>query len=53
MYKILISDMHFNREITKSELDDLILKINDKLPEYIFILGDITTYNNLEDNVLE
>lgn len=47
---ITISDLHFNPNITKSEIDDLILKINDKLPEYIFLLGDITTFNNLEDN---
>ena len=46
---ITISDMHFNTDITKYEIDDLILKINDKLPEYIFILGDLTTYNNLEN----
>ena len=47
---ITISDLHFNPNITKYEIDDLILKINDKLPEYIFILGDITTFNYLEDN---
>ncbi|MBQ8472476.1 MAG: metallophosphoesterase [Bacilli bacterium] len=47
---VTISDLHFNPNITKSEIDDLILKINDKLPEYIFLLGDITTFNNLEDN---
>ena len=46
---ITISDLHFNPNITKYDLDNLILKINDKLPEYIFILGDITTFNNLEN----
>lgn len=46
---ITISDLHFNPNITKYDLDDLILKINDKLPEYIFILGDITTVNNFEN----
>ena len=47
---ITISDLHFNPNITKYDLDDLVIKINDKLPQYIFILGDITTFNNLEEN---
>ena len=50
---VTISDLHFNPNITKYEIDDLILKINDKLPEYIFILGDITTFNYLEDNIFK
>ena len=46
---VTISDLHLNENITKYELDDLIIKINDLLPEYIFILGDITSYNHLQN----
>ena len=46
---VTISDLHLNENITKYELDDLIIKINDLLPEYIFILGDVTSYNHLQN----
>lgn len=46
---VTISDLHFNTKINLHEFDELLLKINDLIPNYIFILGDIFTYNNLEN----
>ena len=46
---VTISDLHLKESITKYELDDLIIKINDLLPQYIFILGDVTSYNHLQN----
>ncbi len=48
--KILtISDLHWNFKLQKEDIDDLIIQINDYLPNYIFLLGDICTYNDLQD----
>jgi len=46
---VTISDFHFNTDTTILELDKLLIQINDLLPEYIFILGDITPFYNLEN----
>lgn len=46
---VTISDLHFNSKTDLNEIDALLLKINDLIPNYIFILGDIFTYNNLEN----
>lgn len=45
---VTISDLNLNDTITRSDINDIIVKINDILPKYIFILGNVCTYNNLE-----
>ena len=48
--KILtISDLHWDQKLNKNDVDDLIVQINDYLPNYIFLLGDVCTYKSLED----
>lgn len=44
-----ISDLNWDLNITKKEINDLIVSINDLLPKYIFILGNVCTYNNLQN----
>lgn len=46
---ITISDLNWNHEITRSDINDLIVQINDFFPRYVFILGNVCTYYNLED----
>ncbi len=46
---VTISDLNWNQELTKTDIQDLIVRINDTLPKYIFLLGGITSYNNLEE----
>lgn len=50
---ITISDLHLTNEVTRYELNDLLLKINDILPQYIFILGDIFAFQYLEDAIFK
>ena len=47
---VTISDLNWNKNITRSDINDLIVRINDILPKYIFILGNVCTFNNLEDD---
>lgn len=46
---VTISDLNWNQDTTRSDINDLIVSIYDMLPKYIFILGNVCTYNNLED----
>ena len=43
---VTLSDLNWNQQTTKSEMDDVIIRINDIVPKYIFLLGNITNYNN-------
>ena len=45
---VTISDLHFNNNITYQELENLLVRIVDLAPNYIFILGDLFTFNELE-----
>ena len=44
-----ISDLNWDINTTKRDINDLIVAINDLLPKYIFILGNVCTYNNLQN----
>ena len=46
---VTLSDLNWNEHITKGEIDDIIVRINDIIPNYIFLLGNITTYDNLKN----
>ena len=46
---ITLSDLNWNKDITRYEINDLIVSINDLHAKYLFILGNITNYNNLQD----
>ena len=46
---ITLSDLNWTNSITKYNIDDLIVAINDIMPKYLFILGNITNYNYLQD----
>ena len=46
---ITLSDLNWNNYLTKYNIDDLIVAINDYCPKYLFILGNITNYNYLQD----
>lgn len=47
---VTISDLNWDFDTTKSDINDLIVKINDILPKYIFILGNVCTYDKLKDD---
>ena len=44
-----ISDLNWNFTTDISEMNNLLISINDLIPKYIFILGNICTYNKLFD----
>ena len=46
---VTLSDLNWNLDITKYDINDLIVKINDILPTYTFILGNICNYELLQD----
>lgn len=46
---ITISDLNWDQGLSRSDINDLIVKINDILPKYIFILGNVCSYNNLQN----
>ena len=46
---ITLSDLNWDTKLTKYKMDDLIVRINDILPKYVFILGNVATYNHLQD----
>ena len=44
-----LSDLNIDFNATMGELNDLFLSINDRLPEYIFLLGNMFPYYYIED----
>ena len=48
---VTLSDLNWNEKTSKYDMMDIIVKINDILPKYTFLLGNITTYNNLKNNL--
>ena len=44
---ITLSDLNWNENLTKEDIDDIIIRINDILPKYVFLLGNIANYNVL------
>lgn len=50
---VTLSDLHFNQEITYQELDSLLVKIVDLAPNYIFILGDLFTFQETENSIFK
>ena len=46
---VTLSDLNWNENTTKYEMDDIIIRINDIVPKYIFLLGNITDYDNLKN----
>ena len=48
---VTLSDLNWNGHTTKGEIDDIIVRINDILPQYVFLLGNITTYDNLKNRL--
>ena len=50
---VTLSDLNWNKDTTKSEMDDIIIRINDIVPKYIFLLGNITDYNTLKNYLFQ
>ena len=50
---ITLSDLNWNTNITNYEINDLIVRINDIIPKYVFILGNITTYDCLQNELFQ
>lgn len=50
---VTISDLNFNKETDKHDMIDLVLSINDLMPNYVFILGNICTYDQIQYTVFE
>ena len=50
---VTLSDLNWNNNITRYNINDLIATINDLYPKYLFILGNITNYNNLQDKLFQ
>ena len=46
---ITLGDLNWNHSLSKYQMDDLIVRINDIIPNYLFILGNITDYNTLQN----
>ena len=46
---VTISDLNWDTNTSLNEMKDLLVNINDVLPKYVFILGNICTYNTLND----
>ena len=44
---VTISDLNWDLDTTRTDINNLIVAINDMLPKYIFILGNVCTYDNL------
>jgi hypothetical protein len=43
---VTISDLHWNESLQIDDINNLIVNINDILPKYVFILGDLCSFNN-------
>lgn len=46
---VTLSDLNWNDHLSTYDINDLLLIINDILPKYVFILGNVCTFNNLEN----
>ena len=46
---VTLSDLHWDYTLGIQDIYDIVSRLNDYFPEYIFILGDISTFDNLQE----
>ena len=50
---VTLSDLNWDENLKKSNMDDIIVRINDIVPKYTFLLGNITSYNTLKKTLFQ